>query len=213
MTLGTDTFAGLFVPLTAPSGVTPVNNNFVSGDYSTSTGLNPGASNTSKFIDLNYSPSSWLLSNSAQISGYSRTESIDGTGPVLAGCTDDSDSSARILLHNRINPNTYFDCYTTGPGRIFGDMNSSTGLITGSRITGSVRLLRNGSQLFTDTSSGGVIPAPSVYAFALRYLGAANLYDSRIYSYFYIGLGLTNSEEADHYSAVQALQTAYGRNV
>jgi hypothetical protein len=211
----TDTFVGCFIPLVAPSGVIPVNNNFVASDYSLSTGFNPGVSNTTKSISTGFIPSSHLASdNSAQQSFYSRTNSkssgYPGTMNVSAG------TGKWLFCLNSTDNSSYFDCWDSGgSGRIISSIPNTLGLISSSRIAANdLRVYRNGSQVGS-TGTGTIVSTRATGQVLVFAPGAsdANVYENRICSYIYIGSGLTSSEEAFHYSRVQTMQTTLGRNV
>lgn len=214
--LASDGIAGLFVPLVAPAGVTLTNNNFVSGDYSLATGLDPGTSNSTKYIATTFNASTHLTSSSsAQLSFYSRRNVQTPSYPTLLGYTNSA--SDRWQIHAYADPNTYYDCFsTTGGDRAAVSFSSSLGLITGSRTSDiDSRVYRNGAQVGA-TQTGARATAKgnaNVYVFFTGPVGSGAGTEVRICAYAYIGPGLTPSEELLHYNRVQNLQTALGRNV
>lgn len=226
MTLGTSSFQGLFVPLVAPAGVSPINVNFVSADYSPSTGLDAGAGNNTKHIDTGWVPSTHVTSTSNQLSVYSRTDADGATGtspfPNEARCS--SSATSDMGMHIRLSNAAVLDAYIYD----IGDADSAGGrtqttstlsgaaMVTGSRVsTTDARLFRNGVALGTVNANAfsGTLPIHNMFLFASNFEGVAEGWSRRTNSYFYLGNGLSAEEESIHYQAVQELQVAYGRAV
>jgi len=196
----TDTFTAVMVPLIAPAGVVPSNVNFVSGDYSLATGLVPGTGTTSKGINTEYIPSTWLSLTSAQLSIYMREDKNAVSLPYFAS---NNGSLQRLLFHIKLGGTTYFDAFDALDGRVAVNI-ASSGLISGSRISASdSRIFRNGSSAASISTTSGTMPTTQVL----------QAEDDRPFSYIYVGPGLSATQEAAHYTAVQALQTALGRQV
>ncbi len=223
-TYGTNDTNGLEEPFIKPSGVTPTKFNWVSGDYSLSTGLNPGISNTTKYINSGFNPATYLFSSSAQLSSYLRTNN-DGADagtlyPIEISSSVGNGTSGRlglIVKLSNFSNNSLFDCWgISGNDRLTVATTSGLGLFSGSRVSlTDSRIYQNGVQIgSTNTGSASSnIPGYNTYIFADNSSGSANSFSRRIHSYDYEGPGLTSSEETSHYNAVQALQTALGRNV
>ena len=220
MLYATDTFAGLFEPLVRPSGVTPVNHNFVSGDYSLSTGLNPGLTNNTKYVNLDYNPHTWLTLGNAQISIYSRTD-LDGASggnlyPVECSATIGDDRMGLSVKLNYWVGNTVYDNWNCTSGRV-ATPTGGTGLITVSRISVTdERIYRNGVQVSTTNTTdqtGKTIVNLPIWEFGNNLNGAYDSPSCRIHAYSYEGPALTSVEEAIHYPAVQVLETTLGRQV
>jgi len=220
MLYATDTFAGLFEPLVRPSGVTPVNHGFESGDYGLTTGLNPGLTNNTKRVNLDYNPHTWLTLGSAQISIYSRTELDGATGgnlyPIECSATVGDDRMGLSVKLTYWQGNTVYDNWNCTSGRV-ATQTGGTGLITGSRISVTdERIYRNGSQVGTTNTTdqtGKTIVNLPIWEFGNNLNGAYDSPSCRIHAYSYVGPALTSVEEAIHYPAVQAFETTLGRQV
>jgi len=200
-----DGFTGFLVPLVIPSGKTLSNVNFVSGDYSLATGLDPGATNTTKKLTSTVTAADIFTSTSVQVSVYQNVVRT-GSGAVFnTGAIAGSDAS-RVLLHSGFGNTDYWDTFntTSGQGRISATKGGG-GLTTGARTSSSTTIYRNATSTVSGTGTGGTFPSAEVCSM----LDA----DCSRTAYIYFGAGLTSAEEALHYSRVQALQTSLGRNV
>jgi len=223
MPYATDTFAGLFVPLVKPSGVSPTSYVFTGSDYSLSTGLVPGVGNTTKYVDLGYSPAAWLSSGNAQISVYLRTDA-DGADANSLYPAEVSGTNASLIrlglsgvkLSNFSNQSIFDAWNVQDSSRTIATAASALGLNSGIRIAATDgRILVNGVQIgSTNTfNAARALPIPTLYEFGNNYNGTLEYPGRRPHSYLYVGPALTVAEEVIHYNAVQALQTALGRAV
>lgn len=82
------------------------------------------------------------------------------------------------------------------------------------RVTISIIQYKNNSILGTYTTNSGTPPATAVFVGAGNggVNGANNFVNGQI-AFASIGDGLTDQQESDYYSAVQAFQTTLSRNV
>jgi hypothetical protein len=86
------------------------------------------------------------------------------------------------------------------------------GLFTASKITTNItKGYRNGSLLVNAPQTDGVV-SRSIYLMASN-RGGSTLHSSRQIAFATIGLGLTDIEASQFYTAVQAFQTSLGRQV
>lgn len=224
LTLATTDFNGLFVPLIAPTGVTPTNVNFVAGDYAPNTGLNPGSTNSTKYIDFGYNLQTWLSNNSFSASFYclDNIQAVNNPRndgyPTCIGArvaSGNQEISMTLWSYSGDNNSYYFGLGGLS-GAVTTVVGASSGLNSLSRTsTTDLRAYRNGSQVgSTNTSSiSENLPNLNLYGFAVNTNGVANFWESKRGSYISALPGLTASEEAIHYQAVQELQTAYNRAV
>jgi hypothetical protein len=74
-------------------------------------------------------------------------------------------------------------------------------------------LYKNGSVLGSNTSNGTQVNTYGFFIGALNNTGSIQLYSNRQYSFSFFSNGLTATENADLYTAVQTYQTALGRQV
>ncbi len=201
--------AAALVKLKYPSEVQNAltNFNFVPSDYLEATGLNPGISNSSKYLNTGFNPSLHISNaNSCHISFYSRTDSTSTGTEISSGTT----SSSRLLIHARYSGTSYFDSYDTGFGRISVLDASSLGLYIGTRISStSFSLYKNANALVQGSTFGGTLPNASLLLFTLN----NSIFSSRICSFYSVGRGLTPAQVTSFYNRVQTLQQSLSRNV
>ncbi len=194
---------------------------FFGGGTHSATGYQP---NGNSYADTKLVPSSTLSLNSTHISYYSRTNTLSDTYKSEIGVT--SSGTYLPLLHLRIKgleqnvgnrSVSQIWSYEPTQGINVGVSFDSTGLFVGSRSSNSsFKLTRNNTLVGQMTTGNNQTTMPN----ARVYLGALN--DSNIATYYYtdretafasIGDGLTDTEAANFYTAVQAYQTTLGRNV
>ena len=158
-------------------------------------------------------PSTAQSINSKHFSAYSRTNSTNGTefASLTGGSSYPADSF--MIYHNSIGANSTYVQFNDG---IFNDVtnvvnfNNQTGFYVTTRTSSTQKkLYRNGSNIasFTRTSTSQPNASVKIGNFAGSY------YTLRQYAFMSIGDGLTDTEAANFYTAVQAFQTTLSRNV
>lgn len=198
-----NTFAGALVPLVIPSGRSLTNNNFISTDYSLTTGLDPGSVNSTKRITSNISLTDLGLSaTSVQISVYQNLVR-SGQGNVLYSGT--IGGQPRLMLHAGFNNVDTFDSYTFDNPRIAIAKPLTGGLTSGSRIPTITNLFRNGVSVQSIVQATTAFNGTQVITMLEE--------DRSRTCYISCHQGLTAAQETLHYNRVQALQTALGRQV
>jgi len=184
---------------------------FNGGWTHTSTGAKPNGTNAYADTFLNALTS--LTNNNYHLAHYSRTQKTTG-GEVDMGCGEFA--TAKMIA---------IDQYYAGAGKAFvaGDYNTSLitnadtntlGMIVGSRTSQtSAKLFMNAVQ----KGSTLTLSNPNIQPNGKFYLGANNTtpieYSSKECAFASIGDGLTDTEVANLYTAVQAYQTTLGRQV
>jgi len=179
---------------------------FTGGWNHNSLGVVPNGTNT--YVDTKLNPTGNLTLNSAHISAYINDT---GTGALIG-----SDQTYRFW----ISP-----YYGSGPVRssiflnesVYNYFNASTnkGLWLGSRINSSTAKLYNNSSVYLNSNFQSVALENGKIFIAARATGAssADLYFNKPISFSSIGDGLTDTEVANFYTAIQAFQTTLGRAV
>jgi hypothetical protein len=167
-------------------------------------GAKPNGTNAYADTKLNFNTT--MLLNDAALSFYSREDIFTA---ILMGCGWDD-------ITSMISPNFASGVgeYSTinGGGNGTGVSNKS-GLFTISRLTSTnVIGYRNGVQYFNRTINSTSKPNYNVYIGARSYLGATQ-YSSNQCAFSAIHDGLTPTEAANFYTAVQAFQTTLARQV
>lgn len=205
-----DGFAGVFTPLVIPSGKTITNVNFVSGDYSLSTGIDPGASNSSKRLSSNITGSDIFTSTSV---GFTNFQRIIRSGINPCFHCGDGTAGRRVAVLSNFSGVDYFDCFdaTSGQGRITAT-HTPGNLSCHRTAANATAIYRNGSVVASGTGSGGTFPSTDTCNFFAFFNGTSFLsFDTSSSGFLYAGPGLTAAEESLHNSRVLALMAALGR--
>jgi hypothetical protein len=183
---------------------------FNGGWTHTSNGAKPNGTNADAITYLNALTT--LTNNNYHLSHYSRTQKTTGSEIDLV-----ARQSATVRMINVCQ-------YYAGAGKAFvaGDYNTSLilnsdtntlGMVVGSRISQtSAKLFMNAVQKGSTLTLSNPNELPDNFFF----LGAnsiANEYSSKECSFASIGDGLTDTEVANFYTAVQAFQITLGRQV
>ena len=183
---------------------------FVGGWTHSSTGALPGGVNAygNTYLDTQNN----LSLNSGHISFYSRTNAVTAAvridiGSLRPGVDSYSDivTSATNLTYSRFNNTATFDTVASS---------TTLGFFTGSRTASNIiRTFRNGIQIIAGTAPSNSTSAIDFYIGAANSNGTANFYSNRECALASLGDGLTNTEAANFYTAVQAYQTTLSRQV
>jgi hypothetical protein len=178
-----------------------------------STGVTPNG--TTGFMNTNLNPSSHLLTNSAHLSYYSRSNILntgmdigifDGTlSPVQGTHFSISYSGNSGQFRARLNSSTPSTTYTPTDGR---------GFYCISRIDGTnFKGYRNGTSQFTQSSSTGTRSSINIIIGAINTQTGASDFANHQCAFSSIGDGLTDTEASNFNTAVNAFQTTLSRNV
>lgn len=150
-------------------------------------------------------PSLELSASSIHLSYYSRTDS--SSNGVEIGSS--GGAGYYCYLHSSYSGATLY--VAIGAASPAASNTDSRGLITGSKsVTGKVSGYRNKTVLINEATSGDRVNSIPITLGALN--GASNFSDRQC-AFASIGSGLTKTEVELLYDAVQAFQTALGRNV
>jgi hypothetical protein len=176
---------------------------FTGGWTHSSTGALPNGINAISNTFIN--PSVNLTSNNTHLSYYSRTN-ITGINSIDIG----SFGVTRLQMTLAYQNNFEADQYNTSTGRIITSITDTRGFFITDRTNSSThKAFRNSTQLgTTNTGIPGNIPNA-----VIQFGGGAGFYSPRQVAFCSIGDGLTNTEAANLYTAVQAYQTTLSRNV
>lgn len=186
---------------------------FVSGDYA-ETGASGGlkGDGTTKFLQTGF-PGNALATGNRHLSAYDSLRDTTAYRSFM-GTQDDSTGTYYFSLGNSSPGTSVFAS--------FGAQATSAGQTTGGHWIGtdpasnSLVLYKNGSSVASSSSpvrqtpsSQGILvfatnQSPSAVAAGGRYAGRLGAYS--------IGLGMTAAQAAAYYTAMQAFQTAMGRN-
>ena len=157
--------------------------------------------------DLSISPSN-TSQNNASIGVYCRTEgTINGY--------DIGNSTGLYTILSAKNSNVFYGAINSG-GQGSVSNTSAKGLFIASRLTSTTQKgYKNGSLLFTDTNSSSATETGPFFIGGIYRFGATLPFApvDRQYAFAYVGDGLTDTEAANLYTAVQAFQTTLSRNI
>jgi hypothetical protein len=179
---------------------------FLGGGTHNSNGYQPNG--TTSYADTFLVPSSALSLNSTHISYYSLTDSNSGWD---MGATSIGSGPTRSYLGTKLAGSTYSRLNNLGLQGIVSNANG-TGFYILSRTNSLNYASFKGvtkTQIVTETST--TLP---VYSFTLgAYYENLWYYGNKQSAFASIGDGLTDTEAANFYTAVQKYQTTLGRNV
>ena len=179
---------------------------FATGWTHSSTGMTP---NGATFANTFLVPSTNLSLNSTHISGYIRNN-IDSAGPILssenAGSYDNGlyiwPKQSNTLYSVRVN-----DSISDFAGVTYDVRGLHLAMRTGSNVK---KYRVNTTQIFNSTTASSALNTSSIYLGKSR--NNANYFNNQI-AFSSIGDGLTDTEAANFYTAVQAFQTTLSRNI
>ena len=181
---------------------------FAGGWTHSSTGALPNGTNgyANTYLDT----ANNLALNSGHLSYYSRTNNT--TSALDMGSLKSSpDSYSDLVLYytglvySRFNNSAIYDNLSS---------TSTLGFFTGSRTASNIiRTFRNGTQIIAGTATSNATSAIDFYLGSTNNNGTAQFFSNRQCSFASIGDGLTNTDAANFYTAVQAYQTTLSRNV
>ena len=182
---------------------------FNGGWTHSSTGALPNGTNgyANTFLNPN---SAFTVNDNCHMAYYSRTNGVDGFDVEIGVQV----TNYFVLSVKRAGNITYYGLNTTGTFSTFSDINSAAFYI-GSRIGTAQKGFRNSSLVANTTNTAGTRPNGNVFLATLNFNGAPDvgLYSTKECAFSSIGDGLTDTEAANFYTAVQAYQTTLSRQV
>jgi hypothetical protein len=177
---------------------------FTTGWTHASTGMTPNG--TSAYANTGLNDNTVLSLNNAHISFYSRTN-VDGLYCDI-GSYDASTTSVIDVLSRYVNA-FYGRVHDGGAGVSNSD---SRGLFLSNRVSSTEKRNFVNSTLKLQTTAS-VAKAPYNISIGARNRGFYDLYSPRQCAFSSIGDGLTDTDAANFYTAVQAFQTTLSRQV
>ena len=170
---------------------------------------------TNAYASTKLIASNSLTLNSTHISFYSRTSTITNGVRDMGAFLN----SGVPCISLGTNTGVFISDHYNFSFRISSSIASATGFYLGTRTTNtSHKLYKNGSILSNNTFlSLDVLPTLSLFLGAANIAGTggelASSYSNKEYAFSSIGDGLTDTEAANFYTAVQAFQTSLFRNI
>ena len=182
---------------------------FSGGWTHSSTGALPNGVNG--YADTFLTPSTSLLQNSSHISYYSRTQSNgteieigSSTGPNLGDGGSLLEIRTSGITYYRVNSQAFYTTYTDADSRAF-----YIGNRTGASV---VNGWRNSTKVATGTTASFTLSTRTFWLGGFNSTGSA-FHSTKQCAFATIGDGLTDTEAANFYTAVQAYNTTLSRQV
>ena len=159
-------------------------------------------------------PNSVLINNNYHLAYYSRTSEL-GYAASEIGCVNSNAQALGIRMHDSGLNGKFFYSGPFPANTVLINNTDTTGLMIGSRFTiDSAKIYQDGSFLASNTSlNTGILPTISLGVGAQNYTGFQGEYSGKECAFSSIGDGLTDTEAANYYTAVQTFQTTLGRQV
>lgn len=181
------------------------------GVTSSANGVQFNAMNS--YGDTSYLPSTQASQNNHHVSVYSRTNT---TGVYCdIGAANNNTESARSALFPKADSNAYQSLNSNGYLQ-WANANSLGHYISNRTASNVMTAWRDGIKKATQTNAS-ITPAVNNYFIGACSLGAiygvSGFHSNRQLAFASIGSGLTDTEAANFYTAVQAFQTTLGRQV
>jgi hypothetical protein len=182
-----------------------------SGGY-THNNLGITGNGTNAYADTKLIPNSGALTqNSTHISVYSRTNKSNSNECLIGSATAAFSNNGLLILAYANDPYIMVNNSTLTNGTGF----NTTGLLTATRTTSTnQKLFRNTSTLINATSNSTGLSNGRILlnAFVENNISISR-YAPHNLAFASIGQGLTDTEAANFYTAVQAFQTTLGRSI
>jgi hypothetical protein len=171
---------------------------------------------TTGYADSKFVPNSNSLSyNNNHIALYSRTSAAGGvTSFYDMGAGDDNSGTGNMTLWARRSANT--SAYDTGDGnlnRVLFSNSDGQGFYLGKADSTTGKIYKNGVQQATKSLTNLTLTSRAIYLGAYNENNSVQYYTQREFAFASIGEGLTDTQAANLYTAVQAFQTTLGRQV
>jgi hypothetical protein len=177
---------------------------FFGGGTHSATGYQPNGTNAYANTFLN---GNTLTLNSTHISAYSRTNLT--TNSAMIGCFT---GALELSIFPRYGGTQFL--YAVN-GAEYGIANTdSRGLFSANRNNAlNITPWRNGTKLTTTTSASVALISENITLSALNSTGARYYFGAHELAFASVGSGLTDGEQANLYTAVQAFQTTLSRQI
>jgi hypothetical protein len=161
------------------------------------------------YADTNFTPSTnGMLLNSAHLSFYSRTDL--NTYQVEMGNWDSS-ASTLLLIRQSGNGSVRMN---NGAGLVnFANTNAQGFYLSNRTASNVIKAFKNGTSQVTSTLASNSLPTNKIALLAFNNTGLIDYYSTKQCSFASIGDGLTDTDSANLYTAVQAYQTTLGRSI
>ena len=199
---------------TQHGNTTDTNNGpFVSGDYSEATGLNSGSTSSGKNLDTGLSPNTVGVAT-GHLAVYSPVAASSAVGlSRIIGSVQSSPQQFYAAYKNNLSANV--DCLWGGGAAVVTAAMPAGHTIWQREASNVLRFYTNGSLTATNTTN--IAPGSSdvtmmVFDHKIGASASGSTWHAALRGYS-IGKHFTSQGVTDYYNALQAFQTALGRNV
>jgi hypothetical protein len=186
---------------------------FATGWTHSATGMTP----SNAFADTFLIPNTSMVVNSAHLSYYSRTDSAILNEIPIGVSLNLGGNGLNLVIRRNTNVNSFRATSGIFSGVVDSTSTDSRGLTTGSITSSSSRkIYKNGTLLNTNSSTITQVRSTGkifIGAVNITDLGGATFFTNKECAFASIGDGLTDTESANLYTAVQAFQTTLSRQV
>ena len=186
---------------------------FVSGDYAETTGLQ-GASG--KYLNTGLLASTFDRSNThVSIYGTSLTTAPGSFGSLIGARNASAADIIQFDGKRSVASNTYFSHSTPSALQVAGSPVASSGHLMGvSRTSTDLQVYSNGTSTGSQTGdrTTGALVNIAIFVFANNFNGSSSDISGMLCRQYSVGLGMTSGQVSSYYTALQAFQTALGRN-
>ena len=206
----TPLFRGPSLGGTQYGGTTDTNNNFVAGDYAENSGL--AGNGSTKYLNTGF-PTNTLQEGNRHISAYEQAKST-GLYQFSIGSEGASANSQWFSLGTFAPTDNYRFGFGSASGGVDATSYSGGAMWLGSNAaTGSGTLYKNGVSAVTGSLTAATPTSSEMWVFTLNRQGTSGGPSNARLGSYSLGLGMNATQAAAYYTAMQAFQTALGRNV
>jgi hypothetical protein len=188
---------------------------FATGWTHSANGMTPNG--TTSYADTFLIPNTSMVVNSAHLSYYSRTDSAILNEIPIGVSLNLGGNGLNLVIRRNTNVNSFRATSAIFSGVVDSTSTDSRGLTTGSITSSSSRkIYKNGTLLNTNSSTITQVRSTGkifIGAVNITDLGGATFFTNKECAFASIGDGLTDTESANLYTAVQAFQTTLSRQV
>jgi len=172
-----------------------------------------GISGVSAYMRSGFNPNvEGLAYNDNSIGFYSRSTN-QNTGQYDCGCGNTSGSALFDLCCRRSGNTSIYDSANSPSNRLSVSNSNSGGFFLGKANSSTAKLYRAGAEIGTKAMSVHSIPNYELYSYGFNEQNTTIYYTTRDCAFFWIGLGLTDTEAVNLSTAVQTFQTTLSRQV
>jgi hypothetical protein len=174
----------------------------------TANGYNPNGING--YANTYFAPNGILAYNNNHLSYYSRTNT---TAVYDIGSGDGTGATNLDLFLRRSGDTAGYDSGNFATNRNTFSNSDSRGFFNGTTVSTNSKYFKNGVNQNTKALSVSSVSSFNMYLGGFNESNISTFYGNKQIAFASIGDGLTDTEAANFYTAVQAFQTALSRNV